>query len=84
MSKQDFFNDFKKDKKHKVLKDGMVHISKLSERRVNRVEDVVNIGDMVWVKVTDIDEKGRVNLSLRDAQREIAAMEARDAKKNHK
>ena len=65
-------------------KDGMVHISKLSERRVNRVEDVVNIGDMVWVKVTDIDEKGRVNLSIRDAQREMAAMEARDAKKNKK
>ena len=65
-------------------KDGMVHISKLSERRVNRVEDVVNIGDMGWVKVTDIDEKGRVNLSIRDAQREIAAMEARDAKKNKK
>ena len=43
---------------------------------------MVNIGDMVWVKVTDIDEKGRVNLSLRDAQREIAAMEARDAKKH--
>ena len=66
-------------------KDGMVHISKLAERRVEKVEDVVNIGDMVWVKVTDIDEKGRVNLSLRDAQREIAAMEARDAKtkKNH-
>ena len=61
-------------------KDGMVHISKLAERRVEKVEDVVNIGDMVWVKVTDIDEKGRVNLSLRDAQREIAAMEARDAK----
>ena len=63
-------------------KDGMVHISKLAERRVEKVEDVVNIGDMVWVKVTDIDEKGRVNLSLRDAQREIAAMEARDAKKH--
>ena len=63
-------------------KDGMVHISKLAERRVEKVEDVVNIGDMVWVKVTDIDEKGRVNLSLRDAQRELAAMEARDAKKN--
>ena len=44
-------------------KDGMVHISKLAERRVEKVEDVVNIGDMVWVKVTDIDEKGRVNLS---------------------
>ncbi len=64
-------------------KDGMVHISKLAEKRVEKVEDVVHIGDMVWVKVTDIDEKGRVNLSLRDAQREIAAMEARDAKKGH-
>ena len=64
-------------------KDGMVHISKLSDRRVEKVEDVVNIGDMIWVKVTDIDEKGRVNLSLRDAQREIAAMEARDAKKHN-
>ena len=64
-------------------KDGMVHISKLAERRVEKVEDVVHVGDMVWVKVTDIDEKGRVNLSLRDAQREIAAMEARDAKKHN-
>ena len=53
-------------------KDGMVHISKLANRRVEKVEDVVNIGDMIWVKVTEIDEKGRVNLSLRDAQREIA------------
>ena len=46
-------------------KDGMVHISKLADRRVEKVEDVVNIGDMIWVKVTDIDEKGRVNLSYR-------------------
>ena len=37
-------------------KDGMVHISKLADRRVEKVEDVVNIGDMIWVKVTDIDE----------------------------
>ena len=44
-------------------KDGMVHISKLADHRVEKVEDVVNIGDMIWVKVTDIDEKGRVNLS---------------------
>ena len=57
-------------------KDGMVHISKLADRRVEKVEDVVNIGDMVWVKVTDIDEKGRVNLSHKDAMREIAAKEA--------
>ena len=52
-------------------KDGMVHISKLSERRVEKVEDVVNIGDMIWVKVTEIDEKGRVNLSYKDALREM-------------
>ena len=49
-------------------KDGMVHISKLAERRVEKVEDVVNIGDMVWVKVTDIDERAGES-PLRDAQR---------------
>ena len=38
-----------------------------------RVEDAVNVGDMIWVKVTDIDEKGRVNLSHIDAIREIKA-----------
>ena len=54
-------------------KDGMVHISKLANHRVATVEDVVNIGDMIWVKVTDIDEKGRVNLSHIDALREIKA-----------
>ncbi len=52
-------------------KDGMVHISKLAEHRVEKCEDVVNIGDMIWVKVTEIDEKGRVNLSYKDALREI-------------
>lgn len=56
-------------------KDGMVHISKLAERRVEKVEDVVNIGDMIWVKVTEIDEKGRVNLSYKDALRDIKANE---------
>ncbi|MCI8539845.1 MAG: polyribonucleotide nucleotidyltransferase [Oscillospiraceae bacterium] len=56
-------------------KDGMVHISKLAERRVEKVEDVVNVGDMIWVKVTDIDEKGRVNLSHKDALREIRAQQ---------
>ena len=54
-------------------KDGMVHISKLADRRVEKVEDVVNIGDMIWVKVTEIDEKGRVNLSYKDALKEIKA-----------
>ena len=52
-------------------KDGMVHISKLSNRRVEKCEDVVNIGDMIWVKVIEIDEKGRMNLSYKDALREL-------------
>ena len=46
-------------------KDGMVHISKLSDKRVGKVEDVVNIGDEVTVKVIEIDKMGRVNLSMR-------------------
>ena len=58
-------------------KDGMVHISKLANHRVAKVEDVINIGDMIWVKVTDIDEKGRVNLSYKDALREIEEKKAR-------
>ena len=53
-------------------KDGMIHISKLENRRVEKVEDVLNIGDMTWVKVTEIDEKGRVNLSRKDALKELA------------
>jgi len=53
-------------------KDGMIHISKLENRRVEKVEDVLNIGDMTWVKVTEIDEKGRVNLSRKDALKEMA------------
>lgn len=47
-------------------KDGMVHISKLAKERVEKVEDVVNIGDQIMVKVIEIDDKGRVNLSRKD------------------
>jgi polyribonucleotide nucleotidyltransferase len=43
--------------------EGMVHISQLEHRRVNKVEDVVNIGDEVQVKVIEVDSQGRVNLS---------------------
>ena len=46
-------------------KDGMVHISKLSDKRVGKVEDVVNIGDEVTVKVTEVDKMGRINLTMR-------------------
>ena len=55
--------------------DGMVHISKLENHRVEKVEDVLNVGDMTWVKVTEIDEKGRVNLSRKDALKELAAQD---------
>ena len=55
-------------------KDGMVHISKLAERRVEKVEDVVAPGDEILVMVTEIDQQGRINLSRRDA---LAAMAAK-------
>jgi polyribonucleotide nucleotidyltransferase len=57
-------------------KDGLVHISKLADHRIEKVEDACKVGDMMWVKVTDIDEKGRVNLSHKDAMKEIKAKEA--------
>jgi len=54
-------------------KDGLVHISKLDKSRVEKVEDVVSIGDEIVVKVTEIDRQGRINLSRKDALAEIEA-----------
>lgn len=51
-------------------KDGLIHISKLSKERVSKVEDVVNIGDTVKVKVLEIDRMGKISLSLKDAVEE--------------
>ena len=51
-------------------KDGLVHISKLADHRIEKVEDAVKEGDMVWVKVMEIDDKGRVNLSMKDVKEE--------------
>ncbi len=51
--------------------DGMVHISKLENRRVEKVEDVLNLGDMTWVKFMGFDEKGRANFSRKDALKEL-------------
>ena len=48
-------------------KEGLVHISKLAKERVNKVEDVVSVGDEIMVKVIEIDEQGRINLSRKDA-----------------
>jgi polyribonucleotide nucleotidyltransferase len=47
-------------------KDGLLHISKMSKQRVEKVEDVMNIGDMVEIKVNEIDNQGRINLSRAD------------------
>lgn len=52
-------------------KDGLVHISQLQNKRTNRVEDVVSVGDQIMVKVREIDNQGRVNLSRRDVLPEV-------------
>lgn len=51
-------------------KDGLVHISQLQDKRTNKVEDVVSIGDKIMVKVREIDQQGRVNLSRKDVLKE--------------
>ncbi len=55
-------------------KEGLVHISKLDVKRTERVEDCVNVGDEVIVKVTEIDDQGRINLSRRDALIEVEGL----------
>ena len=61
-------------------KDGMVHISKLENRRVEKVEDVLNVGDMTWVKFLGVDDKGRSNFSRKDAYNELAKREKEQEK----
>ena len=53
--------------------DGLVHISKLTDHRVERVEEVVNVGDEIMVKATEVDSQGRLNLSRQDALDELAS-----------
>jgi len=55
--------------------DGLVHISQLAEERVAKTEDVVNVGDQIYVKVTEIDDRGRVNLSRKEAMKEQSSKE---------
>ena len=59
-------------------KEGLVHISKLDVKRVEKVEDCVSVGDEVIVKVTEIDDQGRINLSRRDALIEIEGLTPED------
>lgn len=59
-------------------KEGLVHISKLDVKRVEKVEDCVNVGDEVIVKVTEIDDQGRINLSRRDALIEVEGLKPED------
>ena len=60
-------------------KEGLVHISKLDDHRVEHVEDVVAVGDPIFVMVTDIDQQGRINLSRKDAIAAIAKKRAEAA-----
>jgi len=59
-------------------KEGLVHISQLAEYRVKNVADVVKIGDEIKVKVTEIDDMGRINLSKRQAESEDKENSAKD------
>ena len=49
-------------------KEGLLHISKISSKRVEKVEDVLSVGDEVTVKVIEIDNQGRINLSMKDLE----------------
>jgi polyribonucleotide nucleotidyltransferase len=51
-------------------KDGMCHISELADFRVKRVEDIVKVGDMIWVKCIGVDERGKIKLSRKAAMKE--------------
>ncbi len=62
-------------------KEGLVHISKLENRRVEKVEDVVSVGDEIVVKVLEIDDQGRINLSRKDALADLEAKK-RQTKEN--
>ena len=73
-------------------KDGLLHVSKMAYERVEKPEDVVKLGDIVKVIVTEIDEKGRVNVSRRDLlekpegwdEAQKAKKESRKAEKGEK
>jgi polyribonucleotide nucleotidyltransferase len=60
-------------------KEGLVRIGQLADQRVEKVEDVVNIGDEIMVKVIEVDERGRVNLSRRQALAELAQQQTAGA-----
>jgi polyribonucleotide nucleotidyltransferase len=60
-------------------KEGLVRIGQLAEHRVEKVEDVVNIGDEIMVKVIEVDDRGRINLSRKEAIRDLAKQQAEAA-----
>jgi polyribonucleotide nucleotidyltransferase len=60
-------------------KEGLVRIGHLAEHRVEKVEDVVNIGDEIMVKVIEVDDRGRINLSRKEAIRDLAKQQSEAA-----
>lgn len=65
-------------------KEGLVHISQLDVKRTDKVTDVVNVGDIIRVKVLDIDDKGRLNLSRRDVLIEVDGLVPENDPADHK
>ena len=65
-------------------KEGLVHISQLDVKRTEKVTDVVNVGDIIRVKVLDIDDKGRLNLSRRDVLIEVDGLVPENDPADHK
>ena len=59
--------------------DGLVHISQLADHRVAKVEDVVKEGDVVNVKVLDIDRDGKIRLSIKEAEKELGSGDKSDS-----
>ena len=63
-------------------KEGLVHISKISKERIKKVEDVLHVGDKVTVKVYDIDEQGRINLTMKDLNENTEDMDDADVEED--
>ncbi|MEG0570034.1 MAG: polyribonucleotide nucleotidyltransferase [Oscillospiraceae bacterium] len=59
-------------------KEGLVHISKLDDKRVEKVEDIVNVGDQIIVKIIEIDGQGRINLSRKDALAQLESKKTQE------
>jgi polyribonucleotide nucleotidyltransferase len=59
--------------------DGLVHISQLADHRVNKVDDIVKVGDIVNIKILEIDREGKIRLSIKEAEKELKEKSEKDS-----